>query len=131
MQLIGVVTILHLAKKLPVIFHNLKRYDSHVTFHKLEKLDVKTDVIPNRLEKYETFMINKNLIFIDSMEVMNSSLEKVVKNLSDVDFKYLTQEYASKHLELLKQGDAYPYEYMNSFERFSEKNPDKNVFTGL
>ena len=131
MQLIGVVTILHLAKKLPVIFHNLKRYDSHVTFHKLEKLDVKTDVIPNRLEKYETFMINKNLIFIDSMEVMNSSLEKVVKNLSDVDFKYLTQEYASKHLELLKQGNAYPYEYMNSFERFSEKKPNKNVFTGL
>ena len=76
-------------------------------------------------------MINKNLIFIDSMEVMNSSLEKVVKNLSDVDFKYLTQEYTSKHLELLKQGDAYPYEYMNSFERFSEKNPDKNVLTGL
>ena len=30
---------------------------------------------------------------------------------------------------LLKQKDAYPYEYMNSFERFNEeKLPDKKPF---
>ena len=57
---------------------------------------------------------------------MNSSLEKLVKNLSDNDFKYLTEEFGSKNLELLKQKDAYPYEYMDSFKRFSEeKLPDK------
>ena len=60
---------------------------------------------------------------------MNSSLEKLAKNLSDDDFKYLTQEFGSKTLELLKQKDAYPYEYMDSFERFSEeKLPDKESF---
>ena len=53
---------------------------------------------------------------------MNSSLEKlVVRNLSDNDFKDLTQEFGSKNLELLKQKDASPYEYMDSFKRFSEE----------
>ena len=41
---------------------------------------------------------------------MNSSLEKLVNNLSDNNFKYLTEELGSKNLELLKQIDAYPYE---------------------
>ena len=49
---------------------------------------MKIDVIPNGLEKYVALMINKNLIFIDSMQFTNSSLEKLVKNLSDHDFKY-------------------------------------------
>ena len=55
------------------------------------------------------------------MQFINSSLEKLVKNLSDNDFKYLTEEFGSKNLELLKQKGAYPYEYMNSFKRLSEK----------
>ena len=54
---------------------------------------------------------------------------KLVKNLSDNDFKYLAKEFDSKNLELLKQKDAYPYEYMDSFKRFSgEKLPDKECF---
>ena len=63
------------------------------------------------------------------MQFMNSSVEKLVKNLSDNDFKYLTEEFGSKNLELLKQKDAYPYEYMDSFKRFNEeKLPDKECF---
>ena len=52
---------------------------------------------------------------------MNSSLYKLIKNLSYEDFKYLVEEFASENLELLKQKDAYPYQYMNSFERFNEE----------
>ena len=44
-----------LNKKVPVIFHNLRRYNSHLIFCKLDKFDVKIDVIPNRLEKYMAF----------------------------------------------------------------------------
>ena len=77
---------------------------------------MKIDVIPNGLEKYITFFLNKNLVFIDSIQFMNSSLEKLVKNLTDDDFKYLTEEFGSKSLELLKQKGAYPYEYMNSIK---------------
>ena len=120
---------LHLTKKVPVIFHNLRCYDSHLIFNELNKFDVKIDVIPNRLEKYMALFLNKNLVFIDSMQVMNSSLQKLVKNLSDNDFKYLTEEFGSKNLELLKQKDAYPYEYMDSFKRFGEeKLSDEECF---
>ena len=42
------------------------------------------------------------------MQFMNSSLEKLVKNLSDNDFKYLTEEFGSKNLELLKQKRCLP-----------------------
>ena len=100
---------LQLTKKVPVIFHNLRGYDSHLIFCELNKFDVKIDVIPNRLEKYMAFFLNKNLVFIDSMQFMNSSLEKLVKNLSDDDFKYLTKEFGSKNLELLKQKDAHAH----------------------
>ena len=60
---------------------------------------------------------------------MNSSLDKLVKNLSDEDFKYLVEEFGSKYLEILKQKGAYLYEYMNSFERFDEdKLPARKYF---
>ena len=63
---------------------------------------------------------------------MNSSLDKLVKNMSDKDFKYLVEEFGSKNLELLKQKGAYPYEYINSYERFNEeKLPAKKYFFNL
>ena len=62
------------------------------------------------------FFFDKNLVFIDSMQFMSSSLDKLVKNLSDKDFKYLVKEFGSENLRHLKQKSAYPYEYMNSFE---------------
>ena len=83
---------------------------------------VKVDLIPIGLEKYMAFAIYKNLVFIDSKHFMNSSLEKLAKNLSGDEFKYLLQEFCSKSLKLLMQKDAYCYQYMDSFERFSEKN---------
>ena len=61
-------------------------------------------------------------MFIDSMQFMNSSLDKLVKNLSDEDFKYLVEEFGSENLELLKQKGDYPYEYMNSFKGLIKKN---------
>ena len=49
--------------------------------------------------------------------------------MSNGDFKYLVEEFGSENLELLKQKGDYPYEYMNSFERFSEeKLPAKKYF---
>ena len=89
-------------KKIPVIFYNLLGYDSHLIFCELNKFDVKIDVIDNGLENCIAFILNKNLVFIGSMQFMNSSLKKLVKNLSDNDFKYLTEEFGSKNLELLR-----------------------------
>ena len=47
------------------------------------------------------------------MQFISSSLDKLVKNLSDEDFKYLVEVFGSKYLELLKQKEAYPYQYRN------------------
>ena len=49
------------------------------------------------------FTINNNLAFIDSMQFMNFSLEALVMNLSDMDFKCLSQEFTGDLLELVKQ----------------------------
>ena len=66
------------------------------------------------------------------MQFMSSTLEKLVKNLSDNDFKYLNKESSSKNLELLKQRGAYSYEYWTVFKDLMKKNClIKNVFTDL
>ena len=113
-------TNLKLSKKVPVIFYNLRSYDSHLITKEIGKFDVKVSVIPNGLEKYMAFTINKNLAFIDSIQFMNSSLDSLVRNLSDNDFKYLSEEFSGGLLELVKEKGAYPYEYMDSFKKFSE-----------
>ena len=46
---------LQLTKKVPVIFHNLRGYDSHLIFRELNKFNVKVNLIPNELEKYMAF----------------------------------------------------------------------------
>ena len=73
---------LQLTKKLPIIFHNLRGYDTHLIFCELDKFDVKISVIPNGLEKYMAFFGGKNLAFIDSMQFMNSSFVCQMKILS-------------------------------------------------
>ena len=96
------------------------------------KFNVKADAIPIGQEKYMAFTKHKNLVFIDSKQLVNASLQKLVKNLSDDDFKHLTREFGSENLKLFKQKDAHPYEYMDSFERFSGKNYlIKSIFIGL
>ena len=69
-----------MTKKVPVIFHKLKGYDSHLMFKELSKFNVKINVIPNGLEKYIAFTINRNIIFIDSMQFMKSSIDSLIKN---------------------------------------------------
>ena len=120
---------LKMSKKVPVIFHDLRDYDSHLIIEGLNKFDVKVSVIPNGLEKYMAFTINRNIVFINSKQVMNS----LVRNLMDEDFKYLSEEYNGECLRLVKQKGVYPYQYMNSFKKFSEnKLPDKcQVFSSL
>ena len=76
--------------------------------------------------------LSKNLVFIDSMQFMNFSLDKLVKNLSENDFKYLTEEFGSRNLDLLKQRSAYPYEYMEVLKDLMKNNClIKNVFADL
>ena len=77
----------------------------------------------------DIFRLINSLVFIDSMQFMNAILDKLVKKLSDEDFKYLVEEFYSKHLKILKQKGDYPYEYMNNFKKFDEgKLPARKYF---
>ena len=75
------------------------------------------------------FTINNNLAFIGSMKLINFSLDNLVKNLSEMDFQYLSQEFSGDLLELVRQKVVYLYEYMGSFKKsFDEKLPDRCKF---
>ena len=65
------------------------------------------------------FLLGRTLVFTDSMQFMNSSLDNLVKNLLDEDLKYLVEEFGFENLEILKQKSTYTYQYLNSFERFN------------
>ena len=118
-----------MTKNVSVIFHNLKGYDSHLIMQEIDKFDEVVSDIPNGLEKYMAFTTNNNLFFNDSMQFMNSVLDALVGNLTNNDFKYLSEEFSGNLLKLVKQKGVYPYKYMDSFEKFSEgKLPDRCEF---
>ena len=75
------------------VFHNLKKDDSHLIMKELGKFDLKLNVIQNGLEKYMSFSTNNKLSFIDSFKVLSSSLDSLVKSLSNDDFKYFTRVF--------------------------------------
>ena len=123
-----------------VFFHNLAGYDSHLFIKKLGITEGNIDCIPNNEEKYISFgksiktgqYTNKKgeiknkffkIVFKDSLKFMSSSLEALVNNLPKDAFKNLNSEYTPEQVELLKQKGFYPYEYMDSEEKFKEDKP--------
>ena len=121
-----------LTHKIPVIFHNLRGYDSHFIMQEIGKFEKDIKVIPNNLEKYMAFFLGKHLKFIDSFQFMSSSLETLVKNVPLSDLKYTSQEFQDEKLELMKRKGVYPYDYMNSFDKFDDRNlPPKKKFYSL
>ena len=120
------------SKNVPVIFHNLKGYDSHLIFKELSNCKIR--VIPNGLENYMSSTLNNNIVFIDSMLFMKSSLDKLVKNLGSENFKCLGEEFSGEcnsiaKLKLIKKKGIYPYEFFNSIKKFKETNlPDIDKF---
>ena len=100
-----------LTNKIPVIFHNLKAYDSHLIMQEIGKFTMNISAIPNKLEKYMAFFLGNNLKFIDSLQFMNDSLEKLAKNITIFDMKYTSQEF--QDVELMKRKGVYPYDYMD------------------
>ena len=59
--------------------------------------------MPNGLETYMSFTSNNKLSFIDSFQFQSSSLDSLVKNLSEDNFNYLSQEFDKSKLDLVKK----------------------------
>ena len=58
---------------IPIVFHSLKNYDSHLIINEPRKFNFKINVIPNGLEKYMSLSINNKLIFIDTLPLLKFS----------------------------------------------------------
>ena len=74
-------------------------------------------------------IVNRNVTFIDSFQFYNGSLDTLTSNLEDNDFKHLTLEFCIDKLEILKRKDVYPYEWVDSYEKFKHPSlPEKKYF---
>ena len=128
--------------KIPVIFHNLRGYDSHFIMQEIgaivkkhtyknnkgEEKQMIINAIPNNMEKYMAFMLGNHLTFIDSFQFMSSSLDKLVSNLPRESLKYTSKEFKDEKLDLMARKVVYPYDYMDCFDKFNEKLPTKENF---
>ena len=105
--------------KLPVVIHNLKGYDGHLIVKALKSEFGKIRVIPQNLEKYLSLSVGQ-LRFRDSFQFAPQGLEGLSKTLEDDEFRYLVESYTNNHFDLVRCKTVYPYEYMDSFDRFEE-----------
>ena len=94
---------------LPVVFHNLQGYDSHLFIKQLAKVSGDLSCIPSTEEKYislskkikvgeyfsrkkgTTLPIKFEIRFIDSFKFLQTSLANLVSNLQPTDFKNLNR----------------------------------------
>ena len=65
------------------------------------------------------FIANRWLVFVDSMQFMNSSLDVLVGNLGSEDFKCLRGVFGDdEQFKLVKRKGVYPYEWADRFKKF-------------
>ena len=84
--------------EIPIMFHDLKKYDAHLVMQKLGKFDFKINVIQNGIDEYVRFCLYNSLVFIDSFQFLSSLLYSIVspQNLGKNDFKHFSQEFDNK-----------------------------------
>ena len=78
------------------------------------------------------FMLDNHLTFIYSFQFMSSSLDKLVSNLPKDDLIYTPKAFKGKRLDLLSKKVVYPYDFMDSFEKFNNRElPTKDQFYSI
>ncbi|XP_068737976.1 uncharacterized protein [Montipora capricornis] len=97
-----------LTEKIPVMFHNLRGYDSHFIMQEIGEI-VKKHTYTNK--KGETCQMNINAI--------PNNMEKYMAFM------------LGKELDLMSKKGVYPYDFMDSFEKFNEKLPPKEEFYSI
>ena len=90
--------------KIPIFFHNLKGYDSHLIIDKAYLFGARSlNIVPMSAEKDSSFQIGK-LLFKDSMDFLNTALDNLINTLknSRYDFPCLKKhcKYIKNHTDL-------------------------------
>ena len=93
---------LKISRKLPIFAHNLPGDDGHLIFRKLHKYE-KIEVIPKSIGKYMSIKVNKNIVFLNSMQFLNASLNTLAKNLTNSDFIYSKSEFPNIDIEEIRR----------------------------
>ena len=107
----------------------MQGFDGHIIFKELNNFNVDIPVIPKGSDKYMSIVVNRHTTFIDSLQFYNGSLDTLASNLNNEDFKHLFSEFGIDKLEILKRKDAYPYEWVDSYEKFKHISfPEKEYF---
>ena len=121
---------------IPVVFHNLAEYDSHLFIKELTKHTTNINMIAKNTENYISVSVKievdryidkagnekvkeMELRFIDSFKFMSISLGSSVNNLAKGGHQFSGfEDCNSEQRELLIKKGVYPYEYMNSWDKF-------------
>ena len=135
---------------IPVVFHNMSGYDAHLFIKELAKLvegkvqNIK--VIAKNKENYIRFSTpvvvdeytdrNRDkrdktidLRFIDSFKFLASSLDSLTNNLVKGGIKLFRLPNNIERYNLLTRKGVYPYEYMDSWDKFDETSlPSREKF---
>lgn len=122
----------------PVIFHNLSGYDSHLFIRHLGEMSGRIKVIAKNKENYISFTKFFNVDtdeclpvrFVDSFKFLGTSLEKLVVGLNNDEFIHLPRFFQSlDHFNLLRRKGVYPYEYMTNWNTYNETElPPRDCF---
>ncbi|PKK62067.1 hypothetical protein RhiirC2_790910 [Rhizophagus irregularis] len=141
---------------IPVIFHNLSGYDGHIIMQGIGAMECEDDIdpIPYNMEKYMAFKLGF-LRFIDSLQFIKSSLDKLASNLGaekcraqecsnpqhlwridagrcfahPENFKITRSQIPPELLEIYLKKGVYPYEYMDDWKKFEKTSlPPKEAF---
>ena len=135
---------------IPIVFHNLSRYNAHLFIRELRKETHKIGIAENK-EKYISFTIDVvvdeytdengkvkekkiRLTFIDSFRFMASSLDSLTSNLVKVGQKLTGfKDYSEDQYALLVRKEVYLYEYMKSWDKFTETqlHPEQAFYSNL
>jgi len=103
-------------KKLNVFFHNLRGYDSHHILQHIENFS-KISCIPDNMERYKCVTVDQ-VAFKDSLQFLDASLDKLVKNLPREKFKITQKFFEGRKLELVMRKGVYPYKWKTNREQF-------------
>ena len=86
------------SNSIPLIFHNFSNYDCHMFFKKMVDIkndEIKFEIIPKTTEEYMSVTYGC-IRFIDSYRFLSMSLDGLVKNLNDDDFRSLKKQFSDK-----------------------------------
>ena len=121
---------------IPVFFHNLEGYDSHLFIKSLGKTEGEIRCIPKTEEKYISFSkiisVENSVIeirFLDSFKFLSLSLVNLGKNLEPQQFQNVNKVVSGRKCELMMKKGVFPYDWFDSIEKLEETHlPSKEEF---